>query len=123
MATNENISGGIDELAGKAQGAFGDATGDAKTQAEGKLNELKGKAEQAFGKAKDAYAQASERAKEWSEHAPEQLREARERAQKLADEGAARARQAVQEQPLAVLAGGIALGFVVGWLVSGRRSY
>ena len=123
MATNENISGGIDELAGKAPGAAGDVLGDSKMQAEGKFDELKGKAEQVYGKARDAYAQASERAREWSEHAPEQLREARERAQRLADEGAARARQAVQDQPLAVLAGGIALGFVVGWLVSGRKSY
>ncbi|KPF64328.1 hypothetical protein IP88_13745 [alpha proteobacterium AAP81b] len=122
MAINENsISGGLEEAAGMAQAGIGEALGDTKMQAEGKLHELKGKAEEVYGKAKEAFTEASEKAKEWAEKAPETVREARERAQRLADEGSARARQAVQEQPLAVLAGGIALGFVVGWLFSGRR--
>ncbi len=123
MTINENsISGGLEEAAGVAQGAFGDITGDTKMQVDGKLDELKGKAEQVYGKARESFEQASQTAREWVDKAPETVREARERAQKIADEGAAKARQTVQEQPLAVLAGGVALGFVVGWLVSGRRS-
>jgi uncharacterized protein YjbJ (UPF0337 family) len=123
MTINENsISGGLEEAAGAAQAAFGEAIGDAKTEAHGKLHELKGKAEEVYGKARETYEQVSHKAREWADKAPETVREARERAQKAVDEGAAKARQTVQEQPLAVLAGGIALGFVVGWLVSGRRN-
>ncbi|PZN92812.1 MAG: hypothetical protein DCF31_14880 [Alphaproteobacteria bacterium] len=117
----ETIEGGFNEVGGKVEGAIGDAFGDSKTQAEGTIHELKGKAEQAYGKAKDVYGKATERAKEWADHAPETVREARERAQRLADESSAKVRQTVQDQPVAVLAGGIALGFVVGWLLSGRR--
>jgi uncharacterized protein YjbJ (UPF0337 family) len=124
MAMNkETVEGAFDQAVGNVQSAVGDIAGDVGTQAEGKIRELKGKAEEAYGKAKDGYAKASEKAKEWAEHAPEAAREAREKAQRVAEEAAAKARQTVQEQPLAVLAGGIALGFVVGWLVSsgGRR--
>ncbi len=117
----ETIEGGFNEVGGKVEGAIGDAFGDSKTQAEGTIHELKGKAEQAYGKAKDVYGKATERAKEWADNAPETVREARERAQRLADESSAKVRQTVQDQPVAVLAGGIALGFVVGWLLSGRR--
>jgi ElaB/YqjD/DUF883 family membrane-anchored ribosome-binding protein len=91
----------------------------AKATLDGKITELKGKAEEVYGKAKDGYAKASEKAKAW---APETAREAKERAARLAEESTAKVRQTVQEQPIAVLAGGVALGFVVGWLLSGRRN-
>jgi uncharacterized protein YjbJ (UPF0337 family) len=123
MAINkETISGNFDQAVGKVEGMAGDVFGDTQTQASGKVRELKGKAEEVYGKAKDAYGKASERAKEWAEKAPETAREARERAQRIAEEGQAKVKNAVQEQPVAVLAGGIALGFVVGWLLSGRRN-
>jgi len=123
MAINkETVEGGFNELSGQAEGLAGDVFGDTKMQADGKIHELKGKAEQAYGKAKDVYDKASEKAKEWAEHAPEAAREAREKAARLAEESTARVRQTVQEQPVAVLAGGIALGFVIGWLLSGRKS-
>ena len=123
MAINEDtIKGGFNEAAGTVQGAVGHAFGDTKTEAEGKVTELKGKAQQVLGDAKDVYEKASGKVKEWADKAPETAREARERAQRLADESTAKVRQTVQEQPVAVLAGGIALGFVVGWLLSGRKN-
>lgn len=134
MATiNENTIGGtIDETLGSAQSGLGNVTGDQKTAAEGKLNELKGKAEQVLGKAKgaasqyadkakDAAAQAADRAREWADNAPEPVQQARERAMRVYDDYSPKVRQAVQEQPLAVLAGGVALGFVLGALLSGGR--
>ena len=45
----------------------------------------------------------------------------REKPPKKAEEGTAKVRTTVQEQPLAALGAGIALGFVVGWLLSGRK--
>lgn len=118
----DTFEGSFDQAVGTVQGAAGDVLGDHKMQAEGKFNELKGKAEQAYGKAKDVYGKASETVKELYEKAPETAREARERAARIAGESTAKVRQTVQEQPVAVLAGGIALGFVVGWLLSGRKS-
>ncbi len=123
MAINkQTIEGTIDEAVGVTQGAVGAAISDAKMQADGKIHELKGKAEQAYGRAKEVYGKASDTVKDWAEKAPETAREARERATKLAEDSQARVKTAVQEQPVAVLAGGIALGFVVGWLLSGRRN-
>jgi uncharacterized protein YjbJ (UPF0337 family) len=123
MAINEEtIQGGLEQVAGKVQGTVGETFGDSKMQVEGKIHELKGKAEQAYGKAKDVYEKASEKARGWAEQAPESAREAREKAARIAEDSTAKVRQTVQEQPVAVLAGGIALGFVVGWLLSGRKN-
>lgn len=121
MANKDNFEGTVNEYAGKAEGLIGDVTGDTKTQASGKLNELKGKAQDAFGDAKDVYGKAKEKVTEWADHAPESVQRARETASRYAEQGVERAKTVVQEQPVAVLAGGIALGFVLGWLVSGRR--
>ena len=114
MANKDTIEGSLNEFGGKVEGAFGDVTGDTKTQASGKIDELKGKAQDVYGKAR-------EKVTEWADNAPESVQRARETAGRYADQGLDRAKAAVQDQPVAVLAGGIALGFVLGWLVSGRR--
>jgi ElaB/YqjD/DUF883 family membrane-anchored ribosome-binding protein len=103
---------------------------DAAEAAAGKLDrvkaDIKAQADKAIGKAKDAastaYDKAAAKAKELKDVAPEKAREVKERAQKVAEEGTAKVRTTVQEQPLAALGAGIALGFVVGWLLSGRRN-
>lgn len=118
---SDGIEGTFNEMSGKAEGKIGSVLGDTSMQYDGKVAELKGKAEQALGKGKELYEKASETVREYADKAPEQVREAREKAARAAEEATAKARQAVQEQPIAVLAGGIALGFVVGWLVSGRK--
>ncbi len=123
MAINsDNIEGTFNEISGKVEGAIGNAFDDAKTQGEGKITELKGKAQQVVGDAKAMYEKASDTVRGYADKAPEQVREAREKASQLAEDATAKARAAVQEQPVAVLAGGIALGFVVGWLLSGRKN-
>ncbi|MCM0033552.1 DUF883 family protein [Sandarakinorhabdus limnophila] len=87
--------------------------------------DLKDQADKAIGKAKEtasaAYDKAAAKARELADAAPEKAREVKERAQKVAEEGTAKVRTTVQEQPLAALGAGIALGFVVGWLLSGRK--
>lgn len=118
---SDSIGGTFNEAAGKVENKVGIVLGDTSTQFDGKVTELKGKAEQAIGKGKELYEKASETVREYADKAPDQVREAREKAARLAEDASAKARQAVQEQPIAVLAGGIALGFVVGWLVSGRK--
>ena len=123
MAINsDNIEGTFNEMSGKVEGAAGNVFGDGKMQSDGKVTELKGKAQQVVGDAKAMYEKASDSVREYADKAPEQLREARDKASQFADDAAAKARTAVQEQPVAVLAGGVALGFVVGWLLSGRKN-
>jgi ElaB/YqjD/DUF883 family membrane-anchored ribosome-binding protein len=102
-----------------------DAATDVATDAAGKLDRLKAEAAKATAKARGAanaaYDKAAAKAKELADAAPDKAREVRERAQKVAEDGTAKVRQTVQEQPLAALGAGIALGFVVGWLLSGRN--
>lgn len=98
----------------------------------GKLkDDVKSQADKAIHAARDAattaYDKAAAKARELADAAPEkarevkeQAREVKEQAQKIAEEGTAKVRATVQEQPLAALGAGIALGFVVGWLISRR---
>lgn len=102
-----------------------EATEAAASRIEKLKGELKDQADKAIGMAKEtataAYDKASAKAKELADLAPEKAREVKERAQKVAEESTAKVRTTVQEQPLAALGAGIALGFVVGWLLSGRN--
>ena len=111
----DTFEGTVNEYGGKAESAIGSAFGDSRMQAEGKIDELKGKAQDAYGKAKETV-------QDWADKAPEQVKMAREKAQQYADQATAKVKTTVQEQPVAVLAGGVALGFLVGWLLSGRKN-
>ena len=116
MAINsDTIEGSMDEFGGKAKSAVGNAFGDTKTQAEGALDQAKGKVQDAYGKARDAV-------KDWADDAPEYVQKAKETGRRYAEQGSEKVKEVVQDQPVAVLAGGIALGFLVGWLAGGRRS-
>ena len=126
MAINDDtIDGTLNEFGGKAKSAFGDMTGDSKMHAEGAFDETKGKAQEAFGEAKakvqDAYGKAKDAVNEWADNAPEYVQKARETGRQYAEKGSQVVRDTVQEQPIATLVGGIAVGVLIGWLVSGRR--
>jgi len=122
MATNKDIvEGNVEQLVGKGQAALGEVSGNTQAEIDGKLREIKGKAQEAYGKAREVYGKASETVKDWAEHAPETVREAKEKAARAAEEARTKVRSQVQEQPLATLAGGIALGFVIGWLLNSRK--
>jgi uncharacterized protein YjbJ (UPF0337 family) len=51
----DRIAGSAKDFAGKVEGAVGDVTGDAKTQAAGRANEAAGTVQNLYGQAKDAY--------------------------------------------------------------------
>ena len=57
------ISGAADKAKGAVKDAVGSATGDTKTQAEGKMDKAKGSAESAVGGAKDAVRDAADKTK------------------------------------------------------------
>ena len=50
---DNRIEGGIKNVAGKIESAFGDVTGDAKTQVEGRSRSAEGQIQQGFGDAMD----------------------------------------------------------------------
>ena len=55
----DRIKGAADQAKGAIKETFGKATGDAKTQAEGKADKAAGKAESALGGAKDTVRDAT----------------------------------------------------------------
>ena len=116
----------MNDIVTTATDAAADAANDITESAVGRMERLRAEADKAIGKAKDAanaaYDKAASKARELADAAPDKAREVKERAQKVAEDGTAKVRTTVQEQPLAALGAGIALGFVVGWLLNGRKS-
>src|SRR5215469_14593851 len=58
----DRITGAGREFAGQVEGAAGDITGDADTQASGRMREAAGKVQNLYGQAKDAARDASDAA-------------------------------------------------------------
>jgi uncharacterized protein YjbJ (UPF0337 family) len=50
----DRVKGSAKNLGGKAKEAFGKVTGDAKTEAEGKADQVEGKVQNAWGSVKDS---------------------------------------------------------------------
>ena len=61
MADDDKVKGMAEEAKGRAKQAWGGATGDDSTQAEGKVDELKGKARQKVADVKEALDDDSKR--------------------------------------------------------------
>ena len=107
----DRIAGSAKDFAGKDEGAVGDATGNAQTQAAGRTREAAGTVQNLYGQAKDAARDASEAAvgyaKDVYANRNETLRDGTEAVAKR-----------VQEQPLGALliAGGI--GFALALLMT-----
>ncbi|MES5483787.1 CsbD family protein [Bradyrhizobium sp. INPA03-11B] len=107
----DRIFGTAKEFAGKAEGAIGDATGDAQTQASGRAREAAGTVQDLYGQAKDAARDAADNAVNYAKDAYEHRGETIRGGQK------AMARS-VQDNPLGALliAGGI--GFALALLMT-----
>ena len=107
----DRIVGSAKDFAGKVEGAVGDMTGDAKTQAEGRAREAAGTVQNLYGQAKDAAADATDAAVNYAKDAyansGDTLRGSTQAVTKT-----------VQENPIGALlvAGGI--GFALALLIS-----
>ncbi len=53
MVDENRVEGTVREFAGKAQGMAGDVLGDTKTSAQGRINDAAGQAQKAYGQASD----------------------------------------------------------------------
>ncbi|MCS3453161.1 MULTISPECIES: CsbD family protein [Bradyrhizobium] len=107
----DRIFGTAKEFAGKAEGAVGDATGDAQTQASGRVREAAGSVQDLYGQAKDAARDAADTAVNYAKDAYEHRGETVRSGQKAMA-------HAVQENPLGslLIAGGI--GFALALLMT-----
>ncbi|KRQ11142.1 uncharacterized protein YjbJ (UPF0337 family) [Bradyrhizobium sp. USDA 4503] len=107
----DRIFGTAKEFAGKAEGAVGDATGDAQTQASGRAREAAGSVQDLYGQAKDAARDAADTAVNYAKDAYEHRGETVRSGQKAVA-------HAVQENPLGslLIAGGI--GFALALLMT-----
>ena len=67
----DRIVGSAKDFAGKVEGAVGDMTGDAKTQAAGRAREAAGTVQNLYGQAKDAARDATDAAVSYAKDAYE----------------------------------------------------
>ena len=107
----DRIVGSAKDFAGKVEGAVGDATGDARTQASGRARETTGTVQNLYGQAKDAARDAGGAAMDYAKNAYANSGDTfRDGSQAVA--------QKVQDNPLGALliAGGI--GFALALLMT-----
>ena len=94
--TDDRIAGTAKNLGGKVQEAYGSTTGDFAQEAKGKMRQVEGAAQDLYGQAKDALSDAS----------------------RIAQQGAADARDVVrdiiEERPYTVAFAALAVGFLLG---------
>ena len=95
----KRIEGTIRNAGGKVEEGFGRMTGDAKTQAEGVVNQVRGSAQDLYGQARDSASQIAD--------------EAGARARQTASSFENELRNTIESQPYTAVF--IALG--IGWLL------
>ena len=105
----DRFAGAAKDAAGKVEGAIGNLTGDAKTEASGRAREASGTVQNLYGQAKDAVRDASEAAVSYAKDAADS---------DLYRDGARAVTKQVRDNPLGALlvAGGI--GFALAMLLS-----
>jgi uncharacterized protein YjbJ (UPF0337 family) len=107
----DRITGSAKDFAGKVEGAVGDVSGDARTQAEGRFREAAGTAQNLYGQAKDAARDAKDAAIGYAKDSYDKSGDTfRDGSQAIA--------KSVQDNPLGslLIAGGI--GFALALLMT-----
>jgi uncharacterized protein YjbJ (UPF0337 family) len=107
----DRIAGAAKDYAGKAENAFGSATGDTESQASGRAREMAGKAQNLYGQAKDAVQDAADKATDYAKDVYNNRGEAiREGQDALAKK--------VQDNPIGSLVAAGAIGFALALLLA-----
>lgn len=96
----DRIIGSAKDLGGKVEGAVGDITGDARTQASGRLHEAAGSVQNVYGQAKDAARDVADTAASY-----------------VTDDGPEALVRFVRKNPLGALASAAAAGFALAVLM------
>ncbi|MGY8667710.1 CsbD family protein [Bradyrhizobium sp. UFLA05-109] len=108
---NDRIAGSAKEYAGRVEGAVGEMTGDARTQASAKAREAAGTVQNLYGQAKDAARDATDTAASYA-------KDAYDAGQDTFRDGTQALAKRVRDNPFGALlvAGGI--GFALALLMS-----
>src|SRR3569832_1135828 len=107
----DRIAGTAKDFAGKAEYAFGNATGDKESQANGRAREMAGKAQNLYGQAKDAVQDAADKATDYAKDMYDNRGDAiREGQETLA--------RKVQDNPIGSLVTAGAIGFALALLLA-----
>jgi uncharacterized protein YjbJ (UPF0337 family) len=106
----DRIVGSAKDIGGKVEGAVGDATGDAKTQASGLAREATGTAQDLYGQAKDAARSVGDAATNYAKDAYENSETLRASSEAVA--------QKVQQNPLGSLLIAGCIGFALALLMT-----
>jgi uncharacterized protein YjbJ (UPF0337 family) len=106
----DRIVGSAKDIGGKLEGAVGDATGDAKTQASGRAREAAGAAQDLYGQAKDAARSVGDAATSYVRGAYENSETLRASSEAVA--------QKVQQNPLGSLLIAGCVGFALALLMT-----
>lgn len=121
MNSNQ-FEGTIKDIGGQAEEAIGNTFDNTKTKVAGMVDSAKGKVQSAYGTVRDKAQDIAGEAPEYVERAKEAGRRAAQTSREYADKATETVKTQVQEQPVTTLLGGIAVGFVLGWLINSRRS-
>ena len=107
----DRIAGSAKDFAGKVESTVGDAAGDARTQASGRLREASGAAQNLYGQAKDAARDATDAAVNYA-------KDAYDNSGDTLRDGSEAISKKVQENPLGslLIAGGI--GFALALMLA-----
>jgi uncharacterized protein YjbJ (UPF0337 family) len=111
----DRIAGSAKDFAGKVEGAVGDVTGNAQTQAAGRTREAAGTVQNLYGQAKDAARDAGDAAVGYAKDA---YKQAYANGGETLRDGSRAVAKSVQDRPLGALliAGGI--GFALAMLMT-----
>jgi len=107
----DRITGAAKDVAGKVEGAFGRATGDASTEASGRAREAAGAVQNLYGQAKDA-------ARDIGDAASEYAKDAMDAGSDMYRDGNKAVASAVREQPLGSLLIAGAVGFALALMLN-----
>ena len=99
--TDDRISGSAKNIGGQVEEGFGRATGDVKTQLQGKARQMEGTLQEVYGQAKETAAEAAEALRESAGEAGDFLR------------------TTIEERPYTTAAIALGIGFLIGRF--GRR--
>lgn len=107
----DRIVGAANDVAGKVESAFGQATGNAARDASGRAREASGTVQNIYGQAKDA-------ARDLSENAGSYAQDAIEAGEKYYRQGNKAVASAVKDQPLGALLIAGAVGFTLALILN-----
>lgn len=107
----DRITGAAKDAAGKVEGAFGRATGDASTEASGRAREAAGTVQNLYGQAKDAVRDIGDSAGDYA-------KDALDKGTEIYRDGSRAVASSVREQPIGALLVAGAVGFALALMLN-----